>query len=1543
MTAPLDQFSAQRPRYGLLGSLPGAKKVPKGNLAGVLVPTGTDVALEHLKSALQSSFQHRRVVKLTRREQFLAVKRGDSTAPSVFGVDSTDGGLSTSATKKGPPSSPTIGTNATSNKRFKIFCDLDGVLADFEQGVLQKTGLPIDGQSRDKLWQKINNSSGFFETLPVVDGALEFWDELCALPATVQPPTILTGLPLLAKKTVHKEKARWCRQHLHLPGRLPEDALSEGGDGPQEVPVQTCLSHKKGELWSGPGCVLIDDAAERRKEWTMYGGLFIHHVSFARTLYELRRAILGTTGETIRVPTPTTWVDADAFLAGALVGDEAALGKGTLCVEGTSTLGRNSLDLCAEEFPTELEQLTRSSRSQPADHFPIVAIDCEWTEHSELSVVQVAVPPITRSAPRGVRGAGAAGIRVWLFDVKHASLSVRDGLKALCQSRRVWKVGFALDADAQRLSAALGILELAGVVDLQELAKDLLVLGRGSSSSSSSSDCGGGSSSAPVVPLKGSNLSFSALVSTVLGVHNLDKGKSLQHSDWDARPLSPEQLRYAAADAAFAVAVWERLCELVREDSDSGKRKGRVLAELFPAKTIVPDPWRAKRAAKRAAGGAELDTEIFSLHREVEPVFSAVFLDPASREKLLQFCGTPQFRTVRCDHVTLSSKPGERELRGLPVGEACRIVVCAEDVMRGEGVDAIAVRELDVVNSVAKKDMDHSHEGSCSSGGRSLLPMVRSGFPHITLSTASGVGPDAALTLLEAGDLPPTPAGSPDSRSTSRRTQNKNILVLHGIVGLTVALRPLDPLAPLPNKVAAKLRAFLDDANQGDQLKFGKDELTSADRHVLHTLCEKNLIYGKYVLESRSEGREGARRLILAVKKVLVASNSGDTGGDGAEDDEQDVRVFGSGGQAVDEEHLARRQLRAQTKTKRVTDRSRFESLNLVFGKTSSEGAKFAGAVSLDSFVRDHFREKDADLSPDVIILRGLPGSGKSSLATILGGARTICSADRFFELGGGLSKRELRRKKFSGVLVADDAEGVYQQTFSEDRLKEAHDWCFGEFVRAVDELKVEHEQEEGGNRDISLCQPHRVVVVDNTNSTLKEYSMYRKHAEKHGLNTQVVELVCASREEALRFNRRGTHSVPVKAVMIMLSRWEADPAAVLVWPAVAAVSSSTGVGGSEVPSAGTNDGGMIVATSMRTTSHEYGGGEDRPLLSSSNKRDCSRTTAPIEEYLPEEFLTGCSSYSSPHRSSVNHSLISPFPQKSLAAWLSDNHLLHYSKSRAKTHLIPQIGEKSPVFVHVPQKLRQDFEWRFSQAFSAGEELVYLIELLPEGREARFRMFFDVDLPNSRETMGKVPLSAGELRFLVEVVERVCYRAGVSAFSSCSSGKMEGGRAVGAEETSVGSAGGQEETIGGVAGTSGHESLVPPKVLITGYNHPSDTERIGLHIRLPRLLVNRTEALALRGLLVSNLSRACVDLEGGVARRLARVRWAEVIDGQVYGSVEKGSSGSLRMFGARKATKGVDRGRVYSLLAASLEVSDVKQVGLSDLARWTGLVGTEVL
>ena len=132
-----------------------------------------------------------------------------------------------------------------------IFCDLDGVLADFEQGIRTRFNKSPEELKPSFMWSAINKSDSFFETLPWMPKGRELWEQI-----RQYHPIILTGIPK-GNNSAAEEKLRWCAREL----------------GP-DIQVITCYTKEKPNYCLYKS-ILIDDRIDNLNAWNANGGKFV--------------------------------------------------------------------------------------------------------------------------------------------------------------------------------------------------------------------------------------------------------------------------------------------------------------------------------------------------------------------------------------------------------------------------------------------------------------------------------------------------------------------------------------------------------------------------------------------------------------------------------------------------------------------------------------------------------------------------------------------------------------------------------------------------------------------------------------------------------------------------------------------------------------------------------------------------------------------------------------------------------------------------------------------------------------------------------------------------------------------------------------------------------------------------------------------------------------------------------------------------------------------------------------------------------------------
>ena len=133
--------------------------------------------------------------------------------------------------------------------------------------------------------------------------------------------------------------------------------------------------------------------------------------------------------------------------------------------------------------------------------------------------------------------------------------------------------------------------------------------------------------------------------------------------------------------------------------------------------------------------------------------------------------------------------------------------------------------------------------------------------------------------------------------------------------------------------------------------------------------------------------------------------------------------------------------------------------------------------------------------------MRGISGAGKSTYTKANHPTAVVCSADDFF---------------------IENGNGVY--LFDREKLGKAHGRCQAQFEE-------------------NLRRGTREIVVDNTNTTMREMKFYLETAKKYGYEVSVVRLAVDPKIAAAR----NLHGVPAEGIQNMQNRFQDFPGETIV------------------------------------------------------------------------------------------------------------------------------------------------------------------------------------------------------------------------------------------------------------------------------------------------------------------------------------------------------------------------------------------------------------
>ena len=149
---------------------------------------------------------------------------------------------------------------------YKIYCDMDGVLADFESGYEELTGIDLRGEFKkgEDFWDPISKAGvGFWAGLKWMPDGQQLWDYI-----KPHKPKLLSA--------PSREQSSRIGKHVWVKHKIPGTKL-----------ILRYASQKQ-EL-ATPESILIDDRQVNIDQWEAAGGIGILHTNTANTIQQLQK------------------------------------------------------------------------------------------------------------------------------------------------------------------------------------------------------------------------------------------------------------------------------------------------------------------------------------------------------------------------------------------------------------------------------------------------------------------------------------------------------------------------------------------------------------------------------------------------------------------------------------------------------------------------------------------------------------------------------------------------------------------------------------------------------------------------------------------------------------------------------------------------------------------------------------------------------------------------------------------------------------------------------------------------------------------------------------------------------------------------------------------------------------------------------------------------------------------------------------------------------------------------------------------------------
>lgn len=152
--------------------------------------------------------------------------------------------------------------------KYTIYCDLDGVLVNFDKGYEDLTGINISSTflNGSVFWAPIEKEgASFWSNLEWMEDGKDLWNYI-----KKHTPYILSAPSKSISSKIGKD--HWCKININ-----------------KQYKSLLLFPRAMKQKFANENSILIDDLKETIDEWNKKGGIGIHHVSSINTIKQLKK------------------------------------------------------------------------------------------------------------------------------------------------------------------------------------------------------------------------------------------------------------------------------------------------------------------------------------------------------------------------------------------------------------------------------------------------------------------------------------------------------------------------------------------------------------------------------------------------------------------------------------------------------------------------------------------------------------------------------------------------------------------------------------------------------------------------------------------------------------------------------------------------------------------------------------------------------------------------------------------------------------------------------------------------------------------------------------------------------------------------------------------------------------------------------------------------------------------------------------------------------------------------------------------------------